>query len=59
MTVSLKNRSKRLRKEKHIEGRWILAESDSKFVVEALLNPRAPSTRMKAALHRYRQRVAA
>lgn len=36
---------------------WILNRRDSETVVEALLHPRAPSARMKAALRRYRQRV--
>lgn len=38
---------------------WTLTGRDREVVVEALLNPRAPSARMKAALRRYRQRVKA
>lgn len=38
---------------------WNLNRRDSEAVVEALLHPRAPSARMKAALRRYRQRVKA
>ena len=38
---------------------WTLTGSDRQVVVEALLNPRSPSARMKAALRRYRQRVKA
>lgn len=38
---------------------WILNRRDSETVVEALLHPRAPSARMKAALRRYRERVRA
>jgi uncharacterized protein (DUF1778 family) len=38
---------------------WTLTGLDREAVVEALLNPRAPSARMKAALRRYRQRVKA
>lgn len=38
---------------------WTLTGRDREVVVEALLNPRVPSARMKAALRRYRQRVKA
>ena len=38
---------------------WTLTGRDREVVVEALLNPRTPSARMKAALRRYRQRVKA
>lgn len=36
---------------------WILTGTDRETVVEALLHPREASTRMKAALRRYRRRV--
>lgn len=38
---------------------WSLTGRDREIVVEALLNPPAPSIRMKAALRRYRRRVKA
>jgi len=38
---------------------WTLTGRDREVVVEALLHPRAPSPRMKAAVRRYRQRIKA
>ena len=36
---------------------WVLTGKDREAVVEALLKPREPSARMKAAVRRYRRRV--
>jgi len=38
---------------------WVLAGRDREVFVSALLNPPAPSTRMKAAAQRYRSRLGA
>ena len=38
---------------------WVLAGRDREVFVRALLNPPAPSARMKAAAHRYRRRLGA
>ena len=36
---------------------WVLQEADRDAFMEALLNPREPSERIKTAVHRYKQSV--
>jgi len=38
---------------------WTLTAYDATMIAEALLHPRVPSARMRAALRRYRQRIKA
>ena len=38
---------------------WVLADRDREVFVQALLNPPAPSPRMKAAAQRYRRQLGA
>ena len=38
---------------------WVLSDRDREVFVRALLNPPAPSARMKAAAHRYRRLLGA
>ena len=38
---------------------WVLSDRDREVFVRALLNPPAPSARMKAAAHRYRRQLGA
>jgi uncharacterized protein (DUF1778 family) len=38
---------------------WVLTGRDREVFVRALLNPRAPSVRMKAAAQRYRRQLGA